>query len=204
MEGIQIIEQDESIWVESIQVANHFNLDHENHKDLLIFQFDLVDTLALLETATILSFKEPRELTRNLNLVDLARHICLRKSQLPFLFHSVRETIMKNFLACLPKETDIHDWFKAHYKEHLGNDYEIIKRKNNPKHIPDFWLLKEDAYTPVEIKLNSFDSRHLKQLQRYMDFYKCQNGIAVAASLNCELPANVMFIPYNSNELIIK
>lgn len=71
-----------------------------------------------------------------------------------------------------------------------------MRGKNDPKHIPDFWLKRKDKHIPVEIKLHEFRGAHLKQLQRYMDFYNCDNGIAVGKELRCSLPDNVKFINY--------
>jgi len=199
-----VIEKDGVLFVKSEEVVKMFKLDSksENHKDLIIFKHELVDALALLETASILSLKEPLLLSRNLDLVEFAGVLCKRRSELPFMFHSVSSTIMKHFLDSLPDERAVHKWFKKNFKKHLGDEYKIIKVKNNPKHIPDFWLEKEKVHIPVEIKLGDFNLRHLDQLQRYMNVYGCQNGIAVGQTLKCVLPSNVEFVAYNPKEIV--
>lgn len=93
-------------------------------------------------------------------------------------------------------ERDVHKWFKQEYKNILGHGYDIIKKANNAKHIPDFWLSFGGEEIPVECKLNKFDSKALSQLKRYMDFYGSNQGIAVASTLAVDLPYNIKFIKY--------
>lgn len=90
------------------------------------------------------------------------------------------------------------DLFKKHYKSFLPLT-ELVERKNNPKHHPDAWLKENGEYIPVEVKLEKFGARALKQLNRYMEFYDCKNGIAVADELTVELPDNIQFV--NNKEL---
>ena len=44
------------------------------------------------------------------------------------------------------------------------------------------------------MKLNGFDGKALKQLERYMKVYKCEKGIAVGRTLNVKLPQNIEFV----------
>jgi len=201
-----IIEKDDVLFVKSEEVVKLFKLDkdNENHKELIVFKKELVDSLDLLEIASFLSYKESLLLSRNLKMVELAEIICKRKSELTFMFSSISFMITKNFSDSLPNERDIHKWFKNNFKKHLGDSYKIVKLKNDPKHIPDFWLEKESVNIPVEIKLGDFNLRHLDQLQRYMNVYGCQNGIAVGKSLACVLPSNVKFVTYEEKEIIGK
>lgn len=70
----------------------------------------------------------------------------------------------------------------------------IVKKTNDPKHIPDFWVKQGEEYIPVEVKLHNFNVSALKQLTRYMDFYKCKHGMAVGSKLTVDLPKNIEFI----------
>ncbi len=98
-------------------------------------------------------------------------------------------------------ESRVYQWFLANYKRVLGGDYEIVKRKNDPHHIPDFWLKHNDHYIPVECKATDFTAKGLRQLQRYMDVYGADAGVAVAERLKCDLPNNIMFVRVDKREI---
>ncbi|MGG0794678.1 hypothetical protein ABE137_11830 [Brevibacillus laterosporus] len=156
----------------------------------------LANALISMEKGLVRSFNNPHKLSENLKVVEDAENFLSATGELPFIRHAIRERIMRNFLETRPSEKVIHVWFKENVNNLMGEKYQIVKRKNNPKHIPDFWLLKASEYVPVEIKLHSFNKQNLKQLLRYMYFYKCKEGIAVGSELNCDLPSNVTFIKY--------
>jgi len=149
----------------------------------------------LMELVSRLSLVEPDRLDRNLRIADFIE-MMIGDVEKHFFVSNFRMMIMKNFMDSRPTEFDIHEKFENGYRNVLGNNYEIVKVKNNPKHIPDFWLENGDDFIPVEIKLHDFSSAHLKQLQRYMDFYKCDRGVAVGKELKCSLPNNIKFINY--------
>lgn len=69
----------------------------------------------------------------------------------------------------------------------------IISVKNSQKHAPDLWLSINNKNVPVEAKLHKFNEAAKKQLLRYMDFYKCDQGIAIAQTIDCDLPDNITF-----------
>lgn len=196
-----VIEKDGELLVLSSLLISKFNIPKNEEIDLPVYSNEYIGFIELLETASRLSFIEPEILDRNLKLIEIAGKMCTNKEK-HFMLASIRQSIMKNFLDVVPSEFDVHKWFKSRYRTLLGKNFKMINRKNDPKHIPDFWLSFNNKFIPVEIKLNSFDNRHLKQLQRYMFFYKCSEGIAVAQSLNCELPKNIKFISYNIQEVI--
>src|SRR5699024_9604638 len=85
------------------------------------------------------------------------------------------------------------DLFKEHYKSFLPLT-ELVERKNDRNHIPDAWLKENDEYIPVEVKLEKYGAKALKQLNRYMEFYDCKNGVAVGNELTVELPDNIQFV----------
>lgn len=158
--------------------------------------------LTEIERAVIRSYDQPLDLDDNLRIMDEAMEICDVGNGFPFVINACREHIMRNFLSCTISEKDVHNWFKSNYKVLLDDKYELIKRKNSPKHIPDFWLLRELEYVPVEIKLNEFNQKALIQLKRYMDFYNCKNGIAVGKSLHCDLPKSIIYVKYEPKEVL--
>lgn len=73
-------------------------------------------------------------------------------------------------------------------------EYKLIRKKNNSKHIPDAWVEQDGEEIPVEMKLNDFDAKALKQLRRYINVYKKNKGIAIGRKLTVELPSDIRFI----------
>jgi hypothetical protein len=93
----------------------------------------------------------------------------------------------------IQNEFKLHDRFKKDLKNLIPNA-ELVEIKNHRLHIPDFWIKIECDFIPVEIKLKEINKKSLKQIKRYMDFYKSKQGFVVAPKLSCELPDNVFFI----------
>lgn len=166
---------------------------------------NLINGIKLLDQAAERSFKYPLDLSKNLEISDSAENLFrltdVSSTDIPIMLFSIRQTIMKNFLDSQPNEKMIHDWFKNNVGSLLGSDFELVKRKNNPKHIPDFWLSNQVEFIPVEIKLSTFNQKSLEQLRRYMNFYGTSKGIAVARDIDCELPENITIIPYVISDL---
>jgi hypothetical protein len=153
----------------------------------------------LLQIESVLrnSYEQPKQMEQNLELLEKIEDMLPFKYELPLLRNSIHENIIRNFMDCRISEKDVYTWFKQNI-EQLLPDYKIAIRGNDLKHIPDFWLSKNGLFVPVEIKFNEFALRHLKQLQRYIDFYNCNEGIAVAKTLNCILPDNIKFIMHQA------
>ena len=63
-----------------------------------------------------------------------------------------------------------------------------------PGHKPDGFVEWNGKICPVEIKRSEFRASSLDQLRRYMKIYRSEIGIAVAPSLKCAIPENVIFI----------
>ena len=196
--------------MEKLIVKSNGKLYLNKHRTLKVFDINIkknglefietktkLNHMDLIEMATKLSFTEPEKLERNLKLLDVAE-IMMGDVENTFMFTSLNMMVIKNFSDSRLTEFDIHKLFKSKYKKVLGEDYKIIKRKNNPKHIPDFWLMNNKEYIPVEIKLHEFNANHLKQLQRYINFYECSKGLAVAKELKCPLPSNIKFVNYEN------
>src|SRR5690625_4137299 len=196
--------------MEKLIVKSNGKLYLNKHRTLKVFDINIkknglefietktkLNHMDLIEMATKLSFTEPEKLERNLKLLDVAE-IMMGDVENTFMFTSLNMMVIKNFSDSRLTEFDIHKLFKSKYKKVLGEDYKIIKRKNNPKHIPDFWLMSNKEYITVEIKLHEFNANHLKQLQRYINFYECSKGLAVAKELKCPLPSNIKFVNYEN------
>ena len=149
--------------------------------------------LTLLNDVCVRSLTEPNKLAL-LDELDLVTD-ALRHSY-PFLMHAVRNLVVDSFFKVLPNEMDMHASFISRINEFLPTA-EIIGRKDSIRHIPDLWVAIDGDEIPVEMKLNGFGPKALRQLQRYMFFYKSKQGIAVARSLNCEIPDNITFIEFS-------
>ncbi len=91
-------------------------------------------------------------------------------------------------------EKDVCAFFQQNYKKFLGREWNVVQRKNHPKHKPDFWVSNGTEDVPVECKLGDFNEKAKQQLLRYVTVYNKQHGIAVATGLKCELPDNIRFI----------
>lgn len=157
------------------------------------------EALSSMEVAVHNSFLYPEKLYENLKLLESAEELLPNKFDYPFLRNACQESIMRNFLSTRISEKDIHIWFNKNLNLLLGEGWNIVKRKNHHKHIPDFWLENNNSYIPVEIKLHTFDPRHLEQLVRYINFYGCTEGLAIGRELNCALPNNIKFLKYDYN-----
>ena len=113
-----------------------------------------------------------------------------------YVGQAIRETLIRNIDSFYKvTEVDVHEWFFKNCSKVLDG-YFLTKRRNHEKHQPDAWAIKNGKYVPVECKLGEFDAKALKQLLRYMDFYKTDEGIAVAKELCCELPPNIKFVKH--------
>lgn len=94
-------------------------------------------------------------------------------------------------------ETDVYSWFRKNYKALLDESYEIVSLENDKHNIPDFWLKQNNEYIPVECKLQNIDKAALRQLQRYMNVYETQRGVAVGERCVVDLPDNIIFISHD-------
>lgn len=121
----------------------------------------------------------------------------LKMSGAYFIHQVALESITHNLIACWHTEKDVYEWFRDNYKTILGDAFTIVRKKNDPKHIPDFWVQNNTEEIPVECKLYEFTSQGLRQLQRYMNYYNAEHGIAVGSECRCELPSNITFIQYD-------
>lgn len=94
----------------------------------------------------------------------------------------------------IENEATIYSLFSKNVKNVLGEDVAIVKRKNDNRHIPDFWVETKNGVIPIEIKYRDFNLKALHQLSRYISFYGATGGIAVGRNLTVELPENITFV----------
>lgn len=124
------------------------------------------------------------------------------------LFHALNDDVFNTLYTSVACELTVWKGKKDefYYQGLLKSNYskiregKIVDRINYNHHIPDAWVLKNNEYIPVEVKLNNFNNKALQQLKRYMDFYNCNKGIASARELTVKLPSNIEFIPFSELE----
>lgn len=159
---------------------------------------DFFEDLVNIEKILKGSYSNPDALSENLEGIANADRDNILSTYFPFIRQAVSEKIIGNFNNTRITEKVVHDWFQNNLNRVVGENYKIVKHKNDKKNIPDFWVSTPTdlKIIPVEIKLHSFDSKGLEQLKRYMNFYESDRGIAVGKNLSCELPENISFINY--------
>jgi len=118
------------------------------------------------------------------------------------LFHPQDDWVFNELYSCTAmditrvtsqNEFNLHSEFNKKINK-LFDNAELLDKKNNAHHQPDSWIKIKDKEIPVEMKLDSFDTKALDQLLRYMNFYKTEMGIAVGSDLKVDLPKNIIFI----------
>lgn len=91
-------------------------------------------------------------------------------------------------------EYSLYPQFEKAVNRLFGENAKIVKPKTNPHHRPDSWVQIGKTLIPVEMKKGDFDGKALKQLTRYMSFYKCEKGIAIGSRLSVKIPESIRFI----------
>jgi len=174
----------------NLKIINHNGIFTVDSREVA----EMVDRdLKLLNNICSRSFLESNKLA----LLDEVKEASgATRHAFPFLMHAVDSLIIDNFFKTLPTEMDMQASFRARINEFLP-EAEIIEKKSRSKHIPDLWVMIDKEEIPVEMKLKGFNIKALEQLQRYMFFYKCKRGIAVAQTLDCEIPGNITFIKFD-------
>lgn len=93
-------------------------------------------------------------------------------------------------------EKVIYEWFEKNYKLILGEDCCLFKVSNKESLIPDFMIVKNGELYPVECKVGAFNYRALSQLEGYLNYYRCNKGIAIGNKLKAPLDENIKFVQH--------
>lgn len=156
----------------------------------LVIGNEKINKFELLALASKISDEDEKTAWEVLKLASMLYH-----PEDDFAFNELYGTVAMDIARkSIERECDIYLRFDKKIKKLFGPNARVIKKKSDPRHIPDRWVSIEGNIMPVEIKLHKFDKRALSQLKRYMDFYNCAHGIAVAKSLDVKLPENIRFI----------
>ena len=143
-------------------------------------------------------YKMHEDLSKFESVINMLNKIEEKYHEHPYLFYALKEATCLNYNNLLPKEKDIHAWFKNNIEKISNNTLRVVYYPMDNDNKPDFFVKdKHNKLFPVEIKLNEFNDAALKQLERYIDFYNCEKGIAIGSSLKCCLPSNVVFYNYD-------
>lgn len=180
--------------VSTLLIQNLLKIDLSDYE---IISKEYINGFQLIDFAVHVSFSHSELMSELTDLVNLSKILASDLSENYFLAHAATETIIRNWHDSLPTEQDVNKWFVENYKSLIGEEFVIIKRKNDKSHIPDAWMVKESNYYPVEMKLHSFDKKALKQLHRYMENYDCSFGVAVGSNKECEIPENIIFVEHD-------
>ena len=111
-------------------------------------------------------------------------------------YNVLRQTVYENIIyeEIFKDELYYQSVFKSHVKEILGEEYNIVDIKSDGRNIPDAWVSNGTENIPVEMKIGTFNKKALSQLQRYLNKYKCNKGIAIGKEPSVEIPNNIQFI----------
>lgn len=111
-------------------------------------------------------------------------------------YNILRQTVYENIIYkdIFKDELYYQSIFKSHVKEILGEEYSVVDIKSDGRNIPDAWVSDGIANIPVEMKKGTFNKKALLQLQRYLNKYKCNKGIAIGRDSSVEIPDNIQFV----------
>lgn len=159
---------------------------------------DRNDTARVNEAVHDALIASSRTLDEALNIVDCTfRGVACCE----WIVHCIKETVMRWYLDSRATEQDVYVWFRENISEILPSGARIVKKRNDRSHIPDFWVEIDGRLSPVECKLHEFDKSALDQLKRYMRFYGCRSGIAVASEFTCEVPSEITKVCFDIKAL---
>lgn len=111
-------------------------------------------------------------------------------------YNVLRQTVYENIMykEIFKDELYYQSVFKSHVKQILGEEYSIVDIKSDGENIPDAWVTDGSKTIPVEMKVGAFNKKALLQIQRYLEKYNCNQGIAIGNELSVVLPNNIQFI----------
>jgi len=182
-------------------LTNEANFDQE--KDTLLW-------LIVVETLGLASRKAYSSPSKAFEMIEKCDEVWGYLSKLNFdIYSNLRDAVINHTITLkIPsslRETD-QDGIQEKVKESIRDliqGAEIIENfKPNPKHVPDIMVKINNIVRPVEIKKEMATSSAVRQILRYIDFYKADKGYLIAPSLSdtIDLPENVIFIPFDINQ----
>lgn len=112
-----------------------------------------------------------------------------------FNYDILREVVYENIILKEMRKDELYyqEIFKSNVKEILGDSYHLIDIKSDSRNFPDAWITDGFRNIPIEMKVGTFNKKALIQLQRYLEKYNCDKGIAIGKELSVELPSATVF-----------
>lgn len=153
---------------------------------------NIIKRIEILSTVIEESFDEPDTALKLLN--EYNKLYPCQSDEMSMITVAATLITHQNLADTMPKERDYYKIFDDKVKELQDDKISVIWKKNNPKHIPDRWMNIGSNVIPVEFKLHEFNNSALTQLNRYINFYNCEYGIAIGSELTIGLPNNIWFI----------
>ena len=109
------------------------------------------------------------------------------------------------YISYLNKRNELY--YQELLKENISKiipGCKVVTKKTNGKDIPDAWVEMDGEVLPVEVKLRDFNDKALAQLNRYIQAYKTNGGIAVGRRLSTKQQENILFICIDEFEKVEK
>lgn len=199
---ITIVQQDDTLVVDSRLIAEHLGIDHRDLENFLISHFGYAkQKLSILDVLGFrakcftysdfeLGFKLDKLIDFILNDSDCLTNEDFRRNII-WMWAAIKYESMHNFASRFGEVGSVHPWFRANHATLIpGSKLIPVVAKNKKR--PDFLVDINGDVFPVECKLE-FTATSLKQLLGYMKLWKVKTGYAVAETLSCELPPSVIF-----------
>lgn len=161
--------------------------------DVLSKQLELLGGAAYLLSLACMTAREFDDAGGAFKFVHLAEDCATRWES--DVFDVLRDAAITYILRETTHDEFYYQELFKRYAADVLDGAKVIEVKENPSHKPDAWVDFEGGATPVEVKLDEFNESALCQLQRYMNVYDSQRGVAVARSCAAELPANIVWVP---------
>lgn len=147
--------------------------------------------LLILELAAILTLTNLQGASRDAAYLWNCAFSVYKGSSATFIFHSVLTQIN----AASQRETaepSLYQFIDLHWRELMPFAKEIKKQvRIDASNIPDYVV---NLNEPVEVKDTTFDSKALRQLQRYIRVMGAERGYAIAHECTVTLPEHIEFI----------
>lgn len=109
------------------------------------------------------------------------------------IFNSIRNCVAKEIARRNSKNEYYYQRLFDRVANRLLKGANPIHLKTNGKDIPDSFIDLNGETLPIEVKIGDFDKKAKQQLERYINNYNCERGIAVGRNLTVDLPENITF-----------
>ena len=179
-------------------LTDTLNLDQEKENLLWLI------VVEMLGMASKKAYSDPRKAIEMMKECDKVDH-CIGKPNLD-TYLNLRNAVMLHICYLMHRVTipetginGVQEQIKEKINELIPNAKILDDFKRNPSHIPDIMVKIDGKIRPIEVKAKKAVIASVRQILRYIDFYKADKGYLIAPSLSdtIDLPENVIFIPFD-------